>query len=160
MKVYVYDRIQAIEYAEKYALTRNPNYFNFDLLGGNCTNFVSQCLYAGSKVMNYNKYGWYYNSLSDRAPAWTGVNFLLDFLTKNKGVGPFGKIVPYQIVEVGDIIFLERDGSPFHSLIITEKHDGKLFVSSNTSNAYNVDLNVFSYNSLKFVHILGVKKAL
>ena len=39
--------------------------------------------------MNYKKYiGWYYNSESDRTASWSGVEFLYDFLIKNKGIGP------------------------------------------------------------------------
>ena len=56
-----YERKKAIQYAQKWALKRNPNYYNYDDIGGDCTNFVSQCIYAGSGVMNYTKtFGWYY----------------------------------------------------------------------------------------------------
>ena len=48
-----YDRLLASDYAVKYALFRNPKFFNFDDLGGDCTNFCSQCLLAGSNnIMN------------------------------------------------------------------------------------------------------------
>lgn len=57
------------------------------LCGGDCTSFASQCIYAGSKVMNYNKNnGWYYNSGNDKSSSWSGVEFLYNFLTTNKGV--------------------------------------------------------------------------
>ena len=46
-----YDRASAINYAQKWALSRNPRYYNFDAVGGDCTSFVSQCLFAGSKKM-------------------------------------------------------------------------------------------------------------
>lgn len=48
-----YDRARAVAYARRWALERNPAYLNFDGLGGDCTNFVSQCLYAGCGVMNF-----------------------------------------------------------------------------------------------------------
>ena len=55
-----YNRVQALEYAKKWAYARNPDYYNFDPVGGDCTSFVSQCIYAGSKTMNYQKdTGWY-----------------------------------------------------------------------------------------------------
>ena len=41
------------EYANKWAFSRNPKYYNFDNIGGDCTSFVSQCILAGSNVMNY-----------------------------------------------------------------------------------------------------------
>lgn len=37
----------ACAYAEKYALKANPKYKSFDGIGGDCTNFISQILYAG-----------------------------------------------------------------------------------------------------------------
>jgi len=33
-----YNRVKAVEYAHKWAFGRNPKYFNFDKLGGDCTN--------------------------------------------------------------------------------------------------------------------------
>lgn len=50
-----YQREKAVEYAKKWAYRRNPKYYNYDGVGGDCTNFVSQCIYAGCKVMNYKK---------------------------------------------------------------------------------------------------------
>lgn len=42
----LYDRFSAISYAKRWALARNPKYYNFDSIGGDCTSFVSQCLFA------------------------------------------------------------------------------------------------------------------
>ena len=67
-----YDRQAAVAYAHRWAYLRNPAFYNFDKLGGDCTNFASQCLYAGAGVMDYTPtFGWYYNSQYSRAPAWT-----------------------------------------------------------------------------------------
>lgn len=52
MNTRLYDRNSALTYAKKWALVRNPKYYNFDSVGGDCTSFVSQCLFAGSKKMN------------------------------------------------------------------------------------------------------------
>ena len=43
-----YDREAAVAYAHRWAFGRNPAYSNFDGMGGDCTNFASQCLYAGT----------------------------------------------------------------------------------------------------------------
>ena len=56
----LYDRVSALNYAKKWTLARNPRYYNFDSVGGDCTSFVSQCIFAGSQKINYN--GWYYNN--------------------------------------------------------------------------------------------------
>ena len=79
-----YRRAPAIEYAHRWAYSRNPAYANFDRMGGDCTNFASQCLFAGCGVMNETKtFGWYYHSLASRAPGWTSVVYLHQFLTTN-----------------------------------------------------------------------------
>ena len=70
MRFLEYDRESAIEYAKKWAYKRNNKYYNFDNVGGDCTNFISQCLYAGSKVMNYKKdLGWYYINGNNKSPS-------------------------------------------------------------------------------------------
>ena len=81
MREIPYDRGAAVDYARRWALSRNPAFYDFSDIGGDCTNFVSQCIYAGAGVMNYTKdTGWYYISSSDRTPSWTGVEYLYDFL--------------------------------------------------------------------------------
>ena len=75
-----YERELAVKYAKKWALSRNPKYYNFDPIGGDCTSFVSQCLFAGSQKMNFNfENGWYYNNGYDKSPSWSGVEFLYKF---------------------------------------------------------------------------------
>jgi hypothetical protein len=45
---------EACAYAEKYALKANPTYKSFDGIGGDCTNFISQILYAGGVKQTRN----------------------------------------------------------------------------------------------------------
>ncbi len=134
MTTYKYNRTDAVEYAEKWALSRNPAYYDFENLGGDCANFVSQSLYAGTKVMNYTPtYGWYYNSLNSRAPAWTSVEFLEKFLTTNTGVGPFGHVCGIDELVIGDVVFLATEQDYFHhssvvTKLITPTYYGVLFL--------------------------------
>ena len=110
MYVEKYNRQKAVEYAKEWAFKRNPNYYNFDSIGGDCTNFISQCLYTGSKIMNYtNTYGWYYKNANDKSPSWTGVQFLYNFLINNKGLGPIANNSNENNVQIGDIIQLSFD---------------------------------------------------
>ena len=72
MKEIGYQREAVLEYAKRWAKGRNPRYLDFEHMGGDCTNFASQCIYAGSGVMNYTPtMGWYYSSGSNRSPSWT-----------------------------------------------------------------------------------------
>ncbi|MDE5667595.1 MAG: amidase domain-containing protein, partial [Clostridia bacterium] len=81
MTILDYDRQAAYEYAKKWAFSRNPAFYDFSKIGGDCTNFASQCIYAGAKIMNFTPtFGWFYRSANDRTPSWTGVQFLYNFL--------------------------------------------------------------------------------
>ena len=158
MKIIEYNRSLAVEYAYSWAKKRNPTYYNFDNLGGDCTNFVSQCLYAGSKVMNYEKvFGWYYNSLNDRAPAWTGVEFLYYYLIRENRVGPFAILTDKNSIQVGDVIQLGRfNGEFFHTAIVTDITKSEILISSHTRDFYNVPLSFYNYDQIRYLHIDGV----
>ena len=39
-----YDRAAAVLYAHRWAYGRNPAFYDYEELGGDCTNFASQCL--------------------------------------------------------------------------------------------------------------------
>lgn len=154
-----YDRESAVQYAKIWAFNRNPKFYNFDNLGGDCTNFVSQCLLSGCKVMNYTQnFGWYYHSINDRTPSWTGVEFLYNFLTSNKSVGPFAKLVDRFSTKIGDVIELGRqNGSFYHSMIITKIQNGNIYTSSHTVDSFDRPLSSYIYDKIRFIHILGVR---
>ena len=109
MEILEYNRQAAYDYARKWAFGRNPKYYDFSRIGGDCTNFASQCIYAGAGVMNFTPtFGWFYKSADDRTPSWTGVEYLYNFLVNNKEAGPFAEEVPLNKLEVGDIVQLGR----------------------------------------------------
>ena len=56
MRIIKYNKEKALQYAKKWAMDRNPEYYNFDTVGGDCTSFISQIMYSGSGIMNYKKY--------------------------------------------------------------------------------------------------------
>ena len=107
----------------------NPNYANFDDYGGDCTNYASQVLYSGCKVMyaasdsgiSGSDY-WFYRSANDRSSSWTGVNELRYFLLNNTTKGPSGRISnTFGALESGDVIQLKRGGVFRHSLVVYNK---------------------------------------
>ena len=158
MRIIEYDTEQAINYALTWAKKRNPKYYNFDGLGGDCTNFISQCLYAGCKVMNFTKtFGWYYRSTSDRTPSWTGVEYLYDYLTTKDRIGPFATLTDELGARIGDVVQLGRaTGDFFHTAIITENNNGKILVCCHTRDLINVPLSIFRYDIIRFLHVEGV----
>ena len=109
-----YNREAAVAYARRWALNRNPEYYDFEKIGGDCTNFASQCIFAGAGVMNFTPImGWYFRSASDRTASWSGVPYLYDFIIKNKSVGPFGHIVSRSEIQPGDIVQLGTKSGEF-----------------------------------------------
>ena len=155
-----YNRENAVAYARKWAFGRNPAYYNFNRIGGDCTNFASQCIYAGAEVMNFTPVtGWYYKSLNDRSPSWTGVEYLYNFLTGNEGVGPFAKEVPLNELEPGDIVQLGTStGDYYHSPVVVAVRNGMIFVAAHTNDAFNRPLSSYNFAQVRGIHILGVRK--
>jgi hypothetical protein len=159
-----YNRKKAVDYADKWALSRNPRYLDFSELGGDCTNFCSQCLYAGSGTMNYTPvYGWYYTDSYNRSASWTGVNYLFNFLTSNKKKGPFAVQTDASGMELGDLIQLGRVSEPFHHSLIITKIDGPssidtIYISTHTFDFHNRPLNKYEFDKIRFLHIMGVYK--
>lgn len=159
----VYNREKAIAYAKKWALSRNPKYHNFDDLGGDCTNFISQCLYAGAPVMNFDKHlGWYYFSLDRRGPAWTSVGAFHRFLLGNKGPGPFGWEASVEEVQPGDFVQLATQRDYYHhSGIIMRKESNALSditIACHTYDFVDRPLATYKIRQIRFIAIEGYRK--
>ena len=123
MPILPYRRRDAVAYAHTWAYERNKAYYDFSELGGDCTNFASQCLYAGSGVMNFTEtFGWYYRSSARRAPAWTGVHYFYNFITRGRAdAGPFGHEGPLWELQPGDFIQISFDGRQYaHNPIVVD----------------------------------------
>lgn len=162
----LYRRERAVAYAERWALSRNPLFYDFAGSGGDCTNFVSQCILAGCCTMNFTPtYGWYFRSPSDRSPSWTSVEYLYDFLTgtpefamENGGVGPHGREVPARLVRIGDVIQLaDETGDFYHTLLVAAITANDILVSAHTNDALNRPLSSYDFAQARYIHIDGVR---
>ncbi|MBQ6206461.1 MAG: amidase domain-containing protein [Oscillospiraceae bacterium] len=158
-----YERGKAVAYAHKWAFGRNPAYYNFEGIGGDCTNFASQCVHAGGGVMNFTPtFGWYYVSAARRAPAWTGVIYFWNFLTRaGRSVGPVGKPCGLAELEPGDIIQLSFDGATYqHNPIVVSvgrpAAPDNILVAAHTDDADNRPLSTYSFEKMRCLHITGV----
>ncbi len=163
MYIKEYNRAKAVEYAHQWAYGRNHRYLDFTTMGGDCTNFTSQCIYAGAGVMNYKPdTGWYYISASRRAPSWTGVEFLYKFLIGNRDAGPFATVTECSKLLPGDLVQLSFDGKVFgHSLVVVAAEnpndsDG-ILVATHTYDWDNRALDSYTYEKKRCLHIEGVR---
>lgn len=158
MRELFYNRQWAVNYARVWAYSRNPRFYDFADLGGDCTNFASQCIFAGAGVMNYTpEVGWFYIDANDRSPSWTGVEFLYDFLVNNLSVGPYGREVSTDGVLPGDIVQLaDFEGDFYHTLVIVATMP-QILVAAHSRNVLNKPLEDYNFDSARFIHIEGVR---
>ena len=107
---YEYNREAAVSYARRWALGRNPAYMDYELWGGDCTNFISQ---------------WYWNSDNSRTPTWTSAEPFYKYIIGNnsentQNFGIYARTANYNELEIGDIVQLVYDNNAYHNMIISE----------------------------------------
>ena len=163
MALQPYRREEAAAYARYWAYGRNPDFYDYERIGGDCTNFASQCIYAGIGVMNYTPtFGWYYISADDKAPAWTGVVFLHNFLVRPEpSPGPVCEVTQeLEKAEPGDVIQLIFEGNVFQHSPVVINTDGSgnpsgIQVAAHSYDANCRPLNSSLYQQYRVLHILG-----
>ena len=162
-----YDRLKAVRYAQKWAYGRNPAFYDYEKIGGDCTNFASQCVYAGGGIMNYTKdFGWYYINANNKAPAWTGVDYFYRFMTRETPTtGPVARDVSISLIDLGDVIQLSFDGENWnHSPVVVgllrrpALQPADVLIAAHSYDADNRPLNTYDYRSIRFLHFIGIRK--
>ncbi len=124
-ETYTYSPQKAVQYADTYWSNYNDLYPNYSIIGGDCADFVSQCLYAGGLPMNAS---WYHAVTGcSRSVNWTYAQSLYTYLAQycGKSVEIFSSsssksgykdkqgnvIYPEQTIRVGDPVFYYKDSS-------------------------------------------------
>lgn len=166
MQIVPYNRRAAVEYAHRWAYSRNPRYYDYEEIGGDCTNFASQCLYAGSKVMNFTPtYGWYYIDANNKSPSWTGVPYFYNFLTRaEKTAGPFGAETTIEYMLPGDFVQLRFEGREVfsHTPVIVSVGNPptiqNILVAAHSIDADWRPVDTYPFEEIRFLHVLGAAK--
>ena len=103
--------------------------------------------------------GWYYIGADNRTASWTGVEYLYRFLADNKGAGPFAKEVPLGELEIGDLVqFGRATGDFYHTPVVCGFSRGEPLVAAHSYDAFNKSLSSYSYQRIRCLHILGVRR--
>ncbi len=120
-----YRREDAVLYADRWWDSFNPEFAAFEV---NCTNYISQCLFAGGGPINYTgkrESGWWYKGYVGGREAWSyswSVANAMERYLANSGSGLRAELVsrPEQL-ELGDVIIYDWDGNGAyqHSTIVT-----------------------------------------
>ena len=112
--------------------------------------------------MNFTPtYGWYYIDPNNKAPAWTGVPFFFDFMTRKEMTpGPFGIQADLDLMLPGDFVQLNFSGERFaHTPIIVEigvpPTPENTLVAAHSQDTDYRPLSTYSYQEARFLHILG-----
>lgn len=116
--------------------------------------------------MNYTPtFGWYYKDANRKAPAWTGVPYLYNFLTRKTDTeGPkareclMGELMP------GDIVQLLFEGGEFqHCPVIIAASapfaPGDIFVAAHSYDTDYWPLALYKYKKIRCLHIEGVMQS-
>lgn len=164
MKMQTYDRRAAVAYAHAWAYGRNPAFYDYEKLGGDCTNFASQCVFAGSSVMDFTPtYGWYYIDANNKAPAWTGVPYFYNYMTRTeKTVGPVAQESSIDLILPGDVVQLSFDGTTWnHTPVVVFVAGNKPETLYVAAHSYDVDfrpLSSYQYKKVRYIHFIGVRR--
>ncbi|HLO12412.1 MAG TPA: amidase domain-containing protein [Pseudoneobacillus sp.] len=142
---YKYNRLKAVQYAERWWNDYNPAFKKIE--GNDCTNFISQCLYAGGAPMRGNPnrgIGWWMRGNS-WSWSWSVAHAFRLYLANSK-VGLRAREVssPEQLL-LGDVICydFEGDGRFNHNTIVTGRDkNGMPLVNAHT---YNSRLRYWEY---------------
>lgn len=147
-----YSGEEAANYAIKYALNYNMEYTNWNDNGGDCTNFVSQCVMAGGAPSSHV---W-----SKDSNAWVRVKEFRNYFVSNKLAKEILNInnMKFNNINIGDVIQLKRwDNNIWsHSVIISHiNEEGQIFVTAHSIDRLNYGLyNYFPTERYKDLRIL------
>ena len=121
-----YNRQKAVAYARRWALGRNPEFYDYNEIGGDCTNFVSQCVYAGIGIMNYN----------------TDNGCELE------------NLLPGDVIQLGDENN-KFYHSLILTAIVRGFRGRRYYICAHSQDAYQRDLFSYRFESLRCIHIIG-----
>lgn len=168
-----YSGTAAAAYAKEYATRTNPNYIRYS---NNCTNFVSQAVYAGGKAEkkpssiptgSYETTSYWYqdsyyactgsNSCYWRSKDSTSYIRVTDFYSywTKQGMSAVTSSSQSTIINnaiVGDVVqFRKSDGRWFHSVLVNRKANDTIYIASNTSDYYDKNFKNTSENMYRVI---------
>ena len=109
--------------------------------------------------MNFTPtFGWYYISANRKAPAWTGVPYLYNFLTRREETpGPFGAHCALEEVLPGDLVQLGTETGRFYHTPVITAITPRILVAAHTDDALDRPLDSYRFARARFIRIEGVR---
>ncbi|MFR2529637.1 MAG: amidase domain-containing protein [Clostridium paraputrificum] len=154
-----YSPTKARDYARKWANGANPNYNNYSGNGGDCTNFVSQCIEAGgaketkpSTVPNgtngTTKY-WYSDKPKVSTPWIRVTDFHSYWAPKVPDANYAGDTTVSRNGNIGDVVQFRHAGTltRWHSMIITKKDSNQVYLTGHSTNRLDYPISKYDDNA-------------
>ncbi len=166
-----YDREAAASYGASFVGQRNADWWDYSRQGGNCQNFVSQCLYAGGIPMDTRGdavWKWYGEGVNEReedrgcSASWINVDAFYQYVRENEGYGLAARTDgSYWEGNVGDVILMGPAHDLNHSVLISkvvQNAQGRTvdyLIHSNTSDVKDFPVSAYPNPRQVLVRILG-----
>ena len=128
-----YDRVQALQYAALWWSSFNPLFRAFQ---DDCTNFISQCLWAGGmpmEVTDRRDKGWWYLGPNEQWSYSWAVAHSLRWYLDTSGRGQ--KLETATQLELGDVISYDWNGDDtwnHNTMVVGYDPDGEPLVAAHT----------------------------
>ncbi|MDR1563458.1 MAG: cell wall-binding repeat-containing protein [Oscillospiraceae bacterium] len=132
-----YSRTAVAAYADKYAIKYNTAYSNYNPWGGDCANFVSQCIYAGGLKQD-NDWNWY--APGKYTIAWVGATSQRKYMARygTTVVNPANsKLMPGNPVFYGYVA--NTDKYAHAAICVGFNSAGTPVVNAHNNDRYHVD---------------------
>ncbi|MCM3125421.1 amidase domain-containing protein [Mesobacillus sp. AQ2] len=143
-KGFRYDRLKAVQYAERWWNDYNPAYKKFEV---DCTNYISQCLHVGGAPMRgypNRSNGWWMQN-NNWSFSWSVANALRWHIPGSKFGLRGREVSSAEKLKLGDVICydFQGDGRFDHTTIVTgHDADGMPLVNAHT---YNSRMRYWAY---------------
>ena len=165
-----YNRQKAVDYAREWYDDRNNEFYSYSDLSGDCTNFTSQCLYAGGipmdsdwhsirteknifkrifqKPWNWFKNNGYYEW--DISRAWQTVSAQYEYIKENYCGGKeiiitspdeIEAAIANNLIQAGDLLYFKAGTALHHSVIITQVTNNMIYYAGHTDSYFDKPLN-------------------
>jgi hypothetical protein len=163
----IYNRVEAVRYADLWWNNSNPGFRRFS---DDCTNYVSQCLYTGGIPVVYTGEqgsGWWYRGKGMDGDTWSyswTVAHSFRWMLESGVIIPAERMADAAALTIGDVICydFEGDGRWDHSTIVTAKDtNGMPLVNAHTEDCRRAawdyrDSSAYTNNiEYRFFHLLG-----
>ncbi len=166
-----YDRSAAVAYARQYMDERNEDWHDYSGEGGNCQNYVSQCILAGGIPMDVEgsaRWKWFSAAQNDSASetgctlSWINVDSFWAYARDNTGSGLVAEVdADFDSGQAGDLIVMGTPDDWNHVVIITEvvkDAEGNTvdyLICSNTTDVRDFPVSAYPSPRRALIRILG-----